>query len=371
MPGHAPRTCSPARLRPPASAAGCEQQDPHLFPGLHIPRSTLAGWLKEPPPDVVTAGCLVTNDLALALSMKKLQRRCSVLTALVRLLLAFVRVRGRGLSSGRMPDSASKIRVLRAIDSARKALPLATALKVLRLSPDRHRAWRRAAKGRGLDDRSRCPNSSPSVLTVNEVAIMRGMVTSLDYRHMSLGCLGICAQRQGKLYTAPSTWRKLVREWEWRRPLQRIHIAKPKFGIRADAPNAIWHIDTTIIRMLDGTKLCIQGIVDNFSRRIQCWSLNEKFEPKITTCKLLREAATTLAPESAPPKLMVDGGIENLNTEVDAPVADDLVHRVVAQVDLLVSNSMIERWWRSLKHNWLFLNVLDPPLTAVVTHWPS
>ena len=33
------------------------------------------------------------------------------------------------------------------------------------------------------------------------------------------------------------------------------------------------------------------------------------------------------------------------------------MHRVVAQVDLRESNSMIER--RSLKHNWLFLNVLD------------
>ena len=64
-----------------------ETGDPHLFPGLHIPRSTLAGWLKDPPPDVVTADCLVTNDLASALRMKKLERRSGILTALVRLLL--------------------------------------------------------------------------------------------------------------------------------------------------------------------------------------------------------------------------------------------------------------------------------------------
>lgn len=84
---------------------------------------------------------------------------------------------------------------------------------------------------------------------------MRGMVTSPDHRHMSLGCLAIFAQREGKLYAAPSTWRKLVQERGWRHPRKRIHPAKPKVGIRADAPNALWHIDTTILRLLDGIQL--------------------------------------------------------------------------------------------------------------------
>ena len=188
---------------------------------------------------------------------------------------------------------------------------------------------------------------------------MREMVTSPDYRHMSLGCLAIFAQREGKLYAAPATWRKLTRERGWRRPRQRIHPAKHKLGIRAGAPNEIWHIDTTIIRLLDGTKLYLHGVIDNFSRRILSWTLKEKFEPKITTCELLREAAAGLPPDASPPILMVDSGIENMNKEVDALVDEQLVHRVIAQVDLRESNSMIERWWRSLKYGWLFINVLD------------
>ena len=336
-----------------------ETGNPHLFPELNIPRSTLAGWLKEPPPDVVTADLLETSDLEMARKMKKLEQRCAVLTALVRLLLTPVRVRGVRLHGGRLPDGGAKARVLRAIVSARKALPLATVLKVLRLSPARYRAWRRASHGCGLDDRSSCPMTSPSTLTAAEIRAMREMVTSPDYRHMSLGCLAIFAQREGKLYAAPAIWRKLTRERGWRRPRQRIHPAKPRLGIRAAAPDAIWHIDTTIIRLLDGTKLYLHGIIDNFSRRILSWTLKEKFEPKITTCELLHEAAAGLPPAASPPTLMVDSGIENINTEVDVLVADELVHRVIAQVDLRESNSMIERWWRSLKYGWLFLNVLD------------
>ena len=33
--------------------------------------------------------------------------------------------------------------------------------------------------------------------------------------------------------------------------------------------------------------------------------------------------------------------------------------RVLAQVEVTFSNSMIEAFWRSLKHQWLFLNSLD------------
>jgi putative transposase len=35
------------------------------------------------------------------------------------------------------------------------------------------------------------------------------------------------------------------------------------------------------------------------------------------------------------------------------------LHRVLAQVEVTFSNSMIEAFWRSLKHQWLFLNSLD------------
>ncbi len=32
---------------------------------------------------------------------------------------------------------------------------------------------------------------------------------------------------------------------------------------------------------------------------------------------------------------------------------------ILAQVDIVESNSMIEAWWRQLKHEWVYLNELD------------
>lgn len=40
------------------------------------------------------------------------------------------------------------------------------------------------------------------------------------------------------------------------------------------------------------------------------------------------------------------------------------LRRVLAQVDVTFSNSLIEAWWRSLKHQWLYLHRLDSIATV-------
>ena len=59
------------------------------------------------------------------------------------------------------------------------------------------------------------------------------------------------------------------------------------------------------------------------------------------------------------PTLLVDGGVENYNSAVDELVDSGMLRRLLAQTDISFSNSLIESWWRALKHQWLFLNTLD------------
>jgi len=56
---------------------------------------------------------------------------------------------------------------------------------------------------------------------------------------------------------------------------------------------------------------------------------------------------------------LVDGGVENYNSAVDALVDSGMLKRLLAQTDISFSNSLIESWWRALKHQWLFLCTLD------------
>ena len=129
-------------------------------------------------------------------------------------------------------------------------------------------------------------------------------------------------------------------------------------GIRANKPNEIWHLDVTVIRVLDGTKLYLHGVVDNFSRRLLAWKLEEKLSPT-TTCMVLAEAAKYLPEVLSRVTLLTDSGVENVNCTVDEFLANGILKRVLAQVEIVESNSLVESFWRGLKHSWLFINTLD------------
>jgi transposase InsO family protein len=181
------------------------------------------------------------------------------------------------------------------------------------------------------------------------------MVTSDEYRHVPTAILAQLAERLGKVFVSASTWYRLIRIYKWRRPRLRLYPAKLKVGIRAAKPNEIWHVDTTQIKLLDGSRVYIQAIIDNFSRRVLAWNVTDTFDPAVTASLLRKslEGSTTSVPT-----LMVDGGIENYNTSVDEIVDEGLLKRVLAQSEINFSNSMIESFWKAMKHHWLYLNTL-------------
>jgi hypothetical protein len=64
------------------------------------------------------------------------------------------------------------------------------------------------------------------------------------------------------------------------------------------------------------------------------------------------------------PSAVMDSGVENMNGTVNQLLSDGTIKRILAQVDIVESNSRIEAWWRQLKHPWLFLNELDSATTV-------
>ena len=55
--------------------------------------------------------------------------------------------------------------------------------------------------------------------------------------------------------------------------------------------------------------------------------------------------------------------VENFNSAVDGVVESGLLTRVPSQTDITFSNSLIESWWRAIKHQRLYLNTLDTVAT--------
>jgi hypothetical protein len=149
-----------------------------------VPRSTAPGWRTKTTTDVVSLDVLELDTVQLQHEVILLCRRITRLLSLLRLVVIALKVSGISFARVRLPEGAAKGQLLRAIRRSRSHLPLRTVLRAIGLSHARYHAWVRADHC-GLDDRPSCPRSSPQQLTSSEVNIIRDMVTSDEYRHVS------------------------------------------------------------------------------------------------------------------------------------------------------------------------------------------
>ncbi len=324
---------------------------------LGVPESTARGWLRSAAGEVVS--CCATSD-----GVEELQRTIAILrernerlVATLRMVVVLLKVSGFTLNRRRVAEAWKKALLLRAIERSRGVLGLRSCLRLLRLSSSRFHSWRRESECE-LDDVSSCPRTNPRQLTRDEVREIKEMVTAEEFRHVPTGALAVLAQRLGTVFASASTWHRLVRRHGWRRPRARVHPDKPTIGIRAAQPNEIWHVDATVIRLIDGSKVYLHAVIDNFSRRILSWKVSDRLQPANTVAILL-EAAKHVDPSEGSPSLLVDGGSENFNSEVDEFIKNGTLQRLLAMTDVMFSNSMIESWFRAIKHQWLFMNTLD------------
>jgi hypothetical protein len=335
-----------------------DSRDVTLATRLGVPRSTAASWLAQGGDAVISHERSPMPRADLEAELLHLRARLEALLTLLRALVAMLRALGIDLRRSRVPDGPARLRLVRAIDRATDRRGRRRTLALLGVTPARLRSWRTSTGDCELPETERCPRRSPRRLTPDEIVAMRTLVTSPEHRHVSTGTLALLAQRQGKLFASPSTWYRWVRVRGWRRPRRRVYPEKPTVGARAEAPDALWHIDTTILRLVDGTRATIHAVIDNFSRRILAWCVADRLDVRNSVAVLLA-AAGSRSRGAGCPLVVADAGVENVNEEVDRLIGDGLLRRVIAQTEIRSSNSMIEAWWRTLKHQWLFLNPIE------------
>jgi len=380
-----------------------ETGDRNLYPELEIPQSrasvagqalatasatTIRSWVHRGLPDVATSELVAFDRVALISEIHALRQRTTLLAAVVGLLVAMLRVSKNRLDYERYSDDESKAVLLRSVaaDTVGKRLAsfagprtgkqgiaaqLGTSslaslgFEISPLAPGRGRLRpRRPAElpaveanaadfpgGREHAETGRERRVSPHVTAYD------GSPCSAD-RSCGRVAIDLVSRRRSRKRLASFAGPRMARKLAWRRPRRRLYPAKPKIGIRASAPGEMLHVDVTIIRLLDGTRAYLHAAIDNYSRRILSWSLEERLGSG-GTCRLLREAACQLRGGSRRTAVVTDAGCENVNADVDNLLEDEGLRRTLAQVDITFSNSMIEAFWRSLKHSWLYLHSLE------------
>ncbi len=130
-----------------------------------------------------------------------------------------------------------------------------------------------------------------------------------------------------------------------------------KKGIRASRPNQIWHADITTLKSKDGNRHYIYLVIDNFSRKILSYSIQDRVSGLITKSTI--EEAYNNAHKLGKDlnvDLIVDGGPENNNIYVNGFISQSNINmrKLVALKDINYSNSMIERVNHTLKYRYIF-----------------
>jgi putative transposase len=195
----------------------------------------------------------------------------------------------------------------------------------------------------------------PIRLTPPEVRTIKDMVTALEYRHVPTGTLVVLAQRLGKVWASPSTWYHLVRKVRLAPPPAPRAPGQAEGGASNDASRrdvAHRHHRHPPARR---NRAYLHAVIDNFSRRILAWRVADTFAP-VNSVAVLVEASRGVTPSATTSVVLADAGVENVNAQVDDLITTGVLRRVLAFTELKFSNSMIEAWWRSLKHQWLFLH---------------
>jgi putative transposase len=343
-----------------------ESGDPSLFPTLNIPRSTAMSWIKKGLTPVLTLPSLMQPIQDLVKENEALRKEVEKSTAIQKLTRFTFWVFGFQIQYQRLPGEDSKEMILSAIDGATRFLSLKACLEVIGLSSARFHSWKKRQISCSLKDMGSCPRLIPTRLTMDEIGKIRDYATLDTFSHYSVMGLSWAAKKAGDVFASATTWSKVIKRLKLRRPGKRVYPAKPKIGIRASAPNRIWHLDLTVIKLVDGTRGFIQCVIDNYSRYVVAHSVSLTYGGRQT--KELLESALIHAKNltgAEKPLVFVDSGTENLNSDVDELIKNGMIDRIIAGIEIDFSNSMVEALFRRLKHAYLYMQSLTSFNTLV------
>ena len=196
-----------------------------------------------------------------------------------------------------------------------------------------------------------CQSRHPNQLLPVEVDVIRKYL--LDERFINWSSLSIYYQalRDKTVCMGIGTWYKYANRLGIKRKFFRI-IRKKVMGIRASRPLQILHMDVTIFKPLDYTKVYIYFIVDNFSRAILNWKASVEYSSSIAMT-LLKESISKhgIHPDST---LITDGGPENQGEVSKFTAGNQNINQLIAQKDIIQSNSMVEAVNKHIKYYYLF-----------------
>ena len=198
-----------------------------------------------------------------------------------------------------------------------------------------------------------------ALVEIANLHMVKEYVSNDAYSYWSLSSIYSQMVREAITFMSLATFRKYAK---WINPnlshrRNRRQISWER--LRANAPKQILHMDLTIFRPSDHTRVYIYLVMDNFSRAILGWKASLQYSSDIAL-KNLKEVCDKYDLLKSDTRLIVDDGPENsgyINEFLTFPGVQ--LKKQIAPLDIRQSNSMIESVNKRLKYDYLFTKELS------------
>jgi len=195
-----------------------------------------------------------------------------------------------------------------------------------------------------------CLKKHSNQLLSGEILTIKKYMTHEIYKYWSKSSVYLKAVIDGNLLCGISTFYKYCSLLGFKNKPR--HKKSDDYDpVRTSKPNELWCVDVTIFKTKDHVKQYIHLLIDHFSKMILGYKIKSS-SSGIAIKQLLQRACLEYKPESA--QLLSDGGSENINTTVANFTRSNHIKHLVAQKDVVFSNSMIEAINKIIKHQFLY-----------------
>ena len=192
----------------------------------------------------------------------------------------------------------------------------------------------------------------------------------LDFWHTKHPCFGVRKMRDVLREEGHVVGKKRIRKWMNEMGIYAIY-PKPNLSRRNQAhriypyllrkmpiylPNQVWSIDITYIKMRHG-HMYLTAIIDWYSRFIVGWELSDTLE----SAPVLKAVLDAMETYGTPGIINSDQGSQFTSEDYTVLLKDHGIRQSMDGKARWVDNVVIERWFRSLKWEDVYINEYDSP----------
>jgi putative transposase len=200
----------------------------------------------------------------------------------------------------------------------------------------------------GLRQRSSRPKSSPR----KTPPAIAGLVHRIKADNPSWGYLRIALQLwRLQVFLSPSTVRRVLLRTRHSPWPNKGKEKQPLSSITAQGPNVLWSLDLTTVYIFGAFPVYVFGVIDHYSRKVFC--LASTFHP--TAEWVVAELKMVIDSSGCPGSIITDNGAQFVSAAFKKLAASLHFNHIKTAIRHPQTNGKIERFFQSLKHEFLCL----------------